>query len=347
MADSDVEPDGGSEIEADEDLFGTVSGEELTGTERVQRTLETWVVTPVRVVWSDWRARIGGLIILFYVLMGTVGVTITEPPSAASGEQLVLPFTDPNAILGTDGLGQDLLLTTIHSTPNMFKMIFAGAVFATTIAAAVGLVSGYKGGRVDQVLMTITDVMMTVPGIVLIIVVAAIFQPRNALFVGLILSIHRWAGFARALRSQVLTVREESYVEASRAMGLRTPSIISFDLLPNLAPLIAIYFMNTARGIIFASVGLYYLGVLPYTGLNWGVILQQAYSEGYALYTWDTAHWLLVPMITIITLTLGLILFAQGADRLFNPRIRARHADEADVEGDEESSRGEGIATVD
>jgi len=194
--------------------------------------------------------------------------------------------------------------------------------------------------------MTITDIMMTVPGLVLIIVIAAIFRPDDPFLIGLILAVHRWSGFARALRSQVLTVREESYVEASRAIGLNARQVISFDLVPNLAPLIAIYFVNTARGIIFSSVGLYYLGVLPYTTLNWGVVLQQGYSQGYALYTWDTAHWLFVPMVTIILVTLGLILFAQGADRLFNPRIRARHAKAGADEELDEDITGESVATL-
>jgi len=314
--------------------------------ERVNVLLDSYILVPLRVVWSDWRARIGASILLLYILAGTVGVVLTDPPTAASGPQLIGAFQDPNYILGTDGLGQDMLRLMMHATPPMFKMIFAGAVFATSVAAVVGLVSGYKGGTVDRVLMTITDIMMTVPGLVLIIVIAAIFRPDDPFLIGLILAVHRWSGFARALRSQVLTVREESYVEASRAIGLNARQVISFDLVPNLAPLIAIYFVNTARGIIFSSVGLYYLGVLPYTTLNWGVVLQQGYSQGYALYTWDTAHWLFVPMVTIILVTLGLILFAQGADRLFNPRIRARHAKAgADEELDEDIAE-ESVATL-
>lgn len=337
--DRDAAPDGGS-------VFETMSETQLSREERLRGVVEAWILVPVRIIWTDWRARLGALIILMYALAGTVGVVLLSPPTSSSGPQLVGAFQTLDYPLGTDGLGQGLLRLMVHSVPPMFKMIFAGAVFATTVAGVVGLVSGYKGGRVDRIMMTLTDIMMTVPGLVLIIVIATIFNPQSPFLIGIVLVVNAWAGFARALRSQVLTVREESYVEASRALGLNTREVVGFDLVPNLAPLIAIYFVNTARGVIFKSVGLYYLGVLPYSTLNWGVVLQQGYSQGYALYTWSTAHWLIVPMVTIVMLTLGLILFAQGADRLFNPRIRARHADSATDPDVDEDIEGETVATL-
>lgn len=324
-----------------ETVFGTVpEQEDVSREEKWRRTYEKWLRTPFLVIWSDWRARAGMIIVSLYILMGTVGVWLTEKPYPNDHPRFEQPFQDLDYILGTDGLGQGLLRQTIHATPAMFKMILAGAVFATVLATIVGLVAGYKGGRVDRLLMTVSDIVITVPGLILVIVLAAWFQPRDPFVVGILLASHRWAGFSRSLRAQTLTLREESYVEASRAIDLSTFSVISKDLLPNLAPLIAIYFMNASRGIIFSSAGLYFLGVLPFTTLNWGVTMNLAYSSGGSLYTWDTAHWLLVPMGAIIFLSLGLILLAQGMDRLFNPRIRAKHDTnlKTDEEADEDLS---------
>ena len=324
-----------------ETVFGTVpEQQDISRREQWRRTYEKWLQTPFLVIWSDWRARAGMIIMAGYILMGTVGVWLTERPYPSDYPRYQKPFQDLDYILGTDGLGQGLLQQTIHATPAMFKMILAGAVFATVLATIVGLVAGYKGGRVDRFLMTVSDIVITIPGLILVIVLAAWFQPRDPFLVGILLASHRWAGFSRSLRAQTLTLREESYVEASRAIDLSTLSVISKDLLPNLAPLIAIYFMNASRGIIFSSAGLYFLGVLPFTTLNWGVTMNLAYSSGGSLYTWDTAHWLLVPMGAIIFLSLGLILLAQGMDRLFNPRIRAKHdtSMETDEETDEELS---------
>lgn len=326
-------------------VFGTIPEQEETSRrERLGQLFEMWVLTPFRIIWSDWRARVGTLILLGYI--GMVAATLVVPyPRTNETERLLGPFQDPYFPLGADGLGQGLLRQVIHATPAMFKMIFAGAIFATVLAAVIGLVSGYKGGKVDRVLMTISDIVITVPGLILVIVLATWFEPRDPFVVGILLASHRWAGFARSLRAQTLTVREESYVEASRALDLSTRSIVTKDLLPNLAPLIAIYFMNACRGIIFSSIALYFLGVLPFSTLNWGVQLNLAYIDGGAMYSLSTAHWLIVPMVAIVGLSLGLILLAQGMDRLFNPRIRAKHDTSLETE-DEEGMDSEPAARI-
>ena len=122
----------------------------------------------------------------------------------------------------------------------------------------------------------------------------------------------------------MLQLRRAEYVEASSLMGVRTWRILSEDLLPNMMPYVLMNFVQTARNIIFASVALYFLGILPANDINWGVMMNLAYQTAGALYTLESAHWLAAPMVTIVILSLGLTLFAQGADRLFNPRIRAR-----------------------
>ena len=86
-------------------------------------------------------------------------------------------------------------------------------------------------------------------------------------------------------------------------------------------PYVLINFVRSARGVIFGSVGLYFLGVLPVNTLNWGVVLQRAYTNG-ALSSSGALHWIVVPMATIVLLSAGFILFAQGADNLFNARLR-------------------------
>ena len=314
--------------------------------ERYKVLLDEWVLAPIYIIWDDWRARVGTLILLTYVLMGTVGVLVVDETSVAEGPRLMGPFEDWAHPLGTDNLGRDIFTQIIHSTPPMLEMIIAGAVFTTVMATAVGTISGYKGGFTDRVLMTFTDVLMTIPGLPLVIVIAVILEPRSPWVVGIVLTINAWAGLARAIRSQVLTLRSESYVEASRLMGISTPNILAKDIVPGLAPYILINFVNTAREVIFASVGLYFLGILPMTHINWGVMMQFAYDTGGALYTWGTVHWLLAPMTAVVVLSFGLILFAQGTDRIFNPRVRARHttATDAGEEGGEEDRSGE-IAT--
>lgn len=323
MKATDTHTDGGKTI--DDSPFARVSETTVSRREQYVRRLDVWILTPLRVIWDDTRTRVGFLIVLLYLLMGTVGVMLTPSPTT-DNPKLIQPFTTLQYPLGTTGTGKPLLRAIIHATPPMLKMMFAGAVFAVAVGTVVGLITGYKGGLVDRVMTTLTDMVMTIPGLPLVIVIATILSPRNPYVLGIILTINVWAGLARAIRSQVLTIRENSYVEASRVLGAPTPKILREDLLPNLMPYIMINFVNAARNVIFASVGLYFLGILPFTSLNWGVMMNLAYRGSGALYTWSTMHWIVLPMLAIVFLSYGLILIAQGSDRLFNPRVRARHA---------------------
>jgi peptide/nickel transport system permease protein len=336
--------DGGGTAESP---FNIDSDIQHTRLQRYQNMLDLWVFTPFRIIWQDLRARIGISIIIFYILMATVGVAVLDPPGMNEGPQTLSPFVSWEFPLGTTGYGQDLLAQTVYATPPMLKMILSGAVFATFMATFIGLLTGFHPGRaIDKVLTLFTDVMLTVPGLVLVMVIAIIFQPRNPFVIGLILSINGWAGLARSIRSEVLKLRSESYVEASRVIGVPLPRILTEDILPNLMSYITIHFVYQARNVIFSSVALYFLGILPFSNQNWGVMMNIAYKAAGALYTWDSAHWLLVPMMAIVILVFGLTMFAQGADRIFNPRIRARHAKVVASEPADEEEAEEGGETI-
>ncbi|ODR80946.1 ABC transporter permease [Haladaptatus sp. W1] len=331
--------------------FDTVANSSLTRTERTHRLLDLWLIAPMRVVWNDVRARIGATLVIGFVLMGVVGPTFVAAPRVGQAPLLVGPFQGgiiggswyelantslfgvsvPWVVfhwpLGTDNVGRGILEQVVHATPRMLTMITSAGVFVTVLGTSVGALAGYSGGRVDQVLSTAVDIVMTLPGLPLLLILVALLEPKNPIVLGLVLSLQAWAGMARAIRSQVLTIRSTSYVEAARAMGLSTPTIVAKEVVPNIMPFVMINMVNAMRGVIFASVGLYFLGLLPFSEVvNWGVMLQLAYSNG-GMLTLDAAHWLLVPMVAIVLLSMALILFAQGMDRVFNPRVRARHAE--------------------
>lgn len=308
--------------------YADVSGE-------FRRSSFQTALASLRIVLSDWRGKVGVLLVGTYLLLGTVGVFFIPEPIAGAGPAYLGAFQDMSFPLGTNNQGQDLLGLIVYATTPMLKMVFAGGVFATTVATVTGTLSGYKGGRVEQVLTTFIDSAMALPTLPLVIVLAAIFPVSNPFLIGILVSINAWAGLSRTIRSQVLTIREESYVEAARVIGTPTWRVVYEEVTPQLMPYIAIHFMNLCRRVIFASVGLYFLGVLPYTSKNWGVMLNQAYSAG-ALTIDSYLHWLLVPMLTIIFFTVGLIFLAQSMDQVFNPRIRAKRADTSATTKDEE-----------
>jgi peptide/nickel transport system permease protein len=372
MSNEDHRTDGGI---AKEDIFGTTESSErarISATDRFTRILDLYVLAPLRIAWSDWRARIGGIGVLFYLLMGTVGVAVVPKaklnaaprytgafegglsaivneggwvdPGHVSLFGLQVPWIKLHMVLGTDNVGRSVAKQIIHSTPAMLQMALAGVVFAVGIAVIVGFIAGYKGGLIDEILMMLTDIMVTIPGLPLIIVLTTIYTPKNPFVVGAILAIDSWPGLARSLRSQVLTLREEDFVESARAMGLSTATIIRQELLPKLAPYILVSASGAATAVISASVSLYFLQILPFSTLNWGVMMQFAYTEGNALAAAGRAgHWLFFPALALSGLTFSLVLFSQGMDRVFNPRLRARHAKTTEDEEDESEHEGTGM----
>lgn len=371
---SNTESTAGNDSETPVLDFEAVADRQLSRSTRWRRYADETVLTPLRIIWNDWRAQVSLVLLSGYLLMGVIaviskgvtvfGVTlkyvIVSRPRSGQGPYGELigafnfinwewlwtlqgPLLSQNEMywqfpLGTTFQGASILSQLVHATPPMFKMLLAGAVFSTGMATVVGTVAGYKGGRTDQMLMGFADIMMALPGLPLVIILGAILQPRNPYIIGIILTINAWAGLSRSLRSQVLVLREAEYVEASRVIGLSTSTIISDDIIPNIMPYIAMNFVQQGRGVIFGSVALYFLGILPQTDVvNWGMMMQKAYDRAGAVSSPEAFYWLAIPMIAIILLGLSLTLLAQAADRLFNPRVRARHAASI-VEEEEEST---------
>jgi peptide/nickel transport system permease protein len=328
--------DGGTE---EPSIFQTTSDlPDRPPRERFEIWVDKHVRAPLEIMWDDIRTRVGATLIIAFVLVGLlpivqdlVGITVVAEPVVGASESYLSPLNTLKHPLGTDNLGRDLLSMSIHATPAMLKMVIAGGFFSVIVGTLLGTVGGYVGGRVDTVLMSITDIVLVLPGLPLIILLAAVYTPRDPFMVGILLGIDNWPNLSRALRSQVLSIREEPYTEASRIMGIRRVSILRRNIISNLMPYISVNLATSSRKIIFESVALYYLGILPFSTNNWGVMLNKAYQSG-DMTQLGQIHWLLVPMTLIASVSLGLILLAQGMDRLFNVRLRAKHVTEEDSE---------------
>ena len=328
--------DDGDDIAADDVFTRTSDVPTLTRREKTRRAFDRRMYAPMAVLVRDWRALVGGFILATFLLTGVVawvsssnwwlleGVVLVETPTVMEGPIFTPPFQDLAYPLGTGVMGKSIFKQLVHAAPAMIQMIAAGALLSVIVGTIIGTVAGYRGGTIDKTLMSFTDVVLTIPSIALVIVLAAIFDPRHPITVGLILGIDNWPRLARTVRSEVLSVREEAFTEASRIMGLSQFTILRKDIVSNLMPYISINFANGARIIIFESVALYFLNILSFTTLNWGVMMNEAYN-GADLTNMSQLHWLFMPMITIAIVSLGFILFAQGLDRIFNVRLRARH----------------------
>jgi len=273
-----------------------------------------------RILRSDRLAFIGAVIIAIYVLVAIVAPEVVHLSGVQHpGKAFELPSLSD--LLGTDFAGHSVLKEILIGSRPVLVVAFLAATFTMAIGVVLGLLTAYIGGSFDSVVMRIADVVLTIPGTPLILVLAAYVRASNPIILAGILSVTGWAGLARSVRSQAMSVARLEYIEAARVQGLSTWNIISRQMFPNLGPYIAIHFLLDMSGAIYNEVGLFLLGIAPFTVTNWGVMLSFAMSEG-ALYVARSASYVLSPMIAIILFQVALVFFARALDQLFNPRLR-------------------------
>ena len=267
-------------------------------------------------------SRMAGVVIIVgFAFMGAFGPmffpaqlpdnpnAITQPPSWAHW-------------FGTDPQGRDVLALVITGSRYVLLSAAVTAVITVVFGTSLGLFSGFKRGRWDTVLMRITDMKLTIPGLPLLLVLATVWKFGSPIQMGLVLGLLGWGGVARAVRAQTLSLRERGFIEAARGLGLSTKHIISKELLPSMAPYIAMNMLIAVTGAVYAQVGLFFLGVLPYEADNWGVMLNLAVFQAGAMITTNALGYLLAPLLAILLLTLGIVLVVDAMDEIFNPRLR-------------------------
>lgn len=275
-----------------------------------------------RIARGDKGAMAGGAIVLLYCVVAVIGPSITHVSSVENPANAYLPPSFRH-LLGTDSVGEGVFSQIIVGTRPIMEVGLFAATLTVLIGVLVGLTSGYLGGLADSVIMRVTDVFLTIPGLPLIIIVAAVVHTSSPVVLAVILSVTAWAGLARAVRSQAMSLRNSDFIEAARQQGLPLRNLVVRQLLPNVGPYVAIHFLLDVTGAIYAEVGLFILGIAPISGTNWGIMINLAVSQG-ALYTAKSMVYLFAPMAAIVILQVSFVFFARALDRVFNPRLRVQ-----------------------
>ncbi len=215
---------------------------------------------------------------------------------------------------GTDSLGRDVFARIVYGARISLGIAVAVTAVRLVIGVAVGVVAGYVGGRTDEVLMRIVDLLFAFPGIVFALVVAGIAGPnlRNVLIA---LAVVGWGTYARVVRSSVLSIRERAFVNASRLSGTSHRKIIREHVLPNvLGPVVVLATLDTGK-VVLAAAGLSFLGLgaQPPTA-EWGTMIASGRHH------LQTAWWLVnIPGIAIMITVLGFTLLGDGLRDILDP----------------------------
>jgi peptide/nickel transport system permease protein len=220
-------------------------------------------------------------------------------------------------LLGLDDLGRDVLSRVIYGARVSLRVGFSVVLLASTVGIFLGAVAGYFGGKVDTVIMRLSDMLLAFPGILLAIALVAVLGPSLNNVV-LALSVIGWVGYARLVRGQILKVRQMEFVTAAEALGARSPRIIFHHLLPNvLSPVIVMATLGLA-GAILAEAALSFLGlgVQPPTP-SWGAMLTTGRQ-----YLGLANHLAVYPGIAIMLAVMGLNFLGDGLIDALDPKYR-------------------------
>lgn len=279
-----------------------------------------------RSLWADaWRrmrysitARIG-MIISLIIIATALLAPVVSPYDPKLDSDLDNARQAPTAqhIMGTDRLGRDIFRRIVHGAGLSLSVGFVAVLTAGIAGTILGLVSGYFGGWVDMIIMRIMDIMMAFPSMLLAIAIVAI--RGNGLFNTIIaISIVGIPGYARLVRSMVLTLREQDFILAARMVGVRTPIIILRHILPNsLSPIIVTATMGIGGAILSAAaLGFLGLGAQP-PAPEWGAMI----SEGVPFLR-QTPHMVFFPGMAIMLTVLGFNLLGDGLRDALDPQMR-------------------------
>ncbi|MDC1157115.1 ABC transporter permease [Alphaproteobacteria bacterium] len=264
-------------------------------------------------------ASIGSIIVATMILLSVFAGSIAEndpTKRVARGHQ------PPSAelLLGSTRSGKDVLSQVLHGGKISLLVAFSAAMITTVIAVAVGISAGYFGGRVDEILMSFTNIVLVFPQLPLLIIIAAFVGQVGPIVIALIIGLSSWAWGARVIRSQTMAIRNKEFVIAAEVMGESKLRIMFVEILPNLISIVVGGAIGTCIYALMAEAGLEFLGLGDPTIITWGTMLFWAQSNSAFIVGawWD----MVVPGTAIAIFGGGLALLNMSIDQVSNPKLK-------------------------
>jgi peptide/nickel transport system permease protein len=231
------------------------------------------------------------------------------------------PALGPRHWLGTDTQGRDVLSHIVNGGRTLIFTAFLAGFISTSIAVVLGALAALAGGFVDRALTAFANFILVIPRFPLLVVLAALFTLRNFVLLAVLIGVLAWPALMRAIRAQVLSLRERDYVEAAVALDLGTPHIIAREILPNMISFVLVSLVLAMIEAMYAQIGLIFLGMAPINDYSWGVMLYFGRTRG-TLFSADSALMVLSPVLAIAFFQVSLVMFANALEEIFNPRLR-------------------------
>ena len=263
----------------------------------------------------------GFLVVVFVVLLSYVGPVFIELDTKTKIDKIYITPTVEHP-LGTDHQGRDIWSQIVNGGKDVIYVAFLAALISTLIAVVFGTMSGFIGGWVDSAVMSVTDIILTIPQFPLLAVLAAFISLNSLTFLGILMGLLNWPTLLRALRAQELSLKERDFIEAARALDLGVWHIVLREMVPNMMPYIVVSFALGMTFAVYQQAGLVFLGLVPISAGNWSVMIQLAWVRG-AIFYKDSVWYIMAPIVAIAILQLAIISMTRSLELVFNPRLRA------------------------
>jgi len=267
---------------------------------------------------------IGVVVLAFIVFMGIFGpMNAKDPRAQVRNDQGRLVINEPPGdygILGTDQSAQDYYSNVVTGIQNSLKVGITVGIITIVVSTMVGGVAAFKGGWFDEVAMLLTNIILVFPVLPALLVLSAIQQERSLNLIIGIISLISWPWAARAIRSQVLSLKEREFVQLSRISGESDLRIAVFEVLPHLLSYLALVFAISIGAAILTEAGISVVGLGPENIVTLGILLQRSIEfESIRLGYW----WIFItPGVILTAFMFSLYLIQSNMDAVFNPRLR-------------------------
>ncbi|WEM45884.1 ABC transporter permease (plasmid) [Photobacterium sp. DA100] len=261
-----------------------------------------------------------GTFLISIVLIGALMAPVLA--SHDPNKRVARPHVAPNAehVLGTTRSGRDVYSQVLYGARKSLAVALSAGVIAMTLAVAIGVTSGYMGGKVDEWLNFITNVFLVFPQLPLLIVLAAFLGQVGSLVITILLGVTSWPWGARVIRSQTMAIRNKEFIISAEVMGESKIRIILVEILPNLVSIVFGGFLGTVIYAMGSEAGLGILGLGDATEVSWGSMLYWAQTSS-SLYT--GAWWEMIVPATALAITGGgLALINMSIDQVSNPKLK-------------------------
>ena len=265
------------------------------------------------------KAMVGVVILAFIILVAVFAPFLSEySPTQRVGRPHQPPSLDH--WLGTTRLGHDVFTRLIHGARVSLAVGFGAGLMIALIGTVLGILAGYKGGVIDEVINFFTNLVLVIPNLPLLLVIAAFVGQASPLIIAVILGLTSWAWGVRVTRSETLSIRQRDYVKSAEMLGEPSWRIMAFEIFPNLISIVGINFIGSVIFAVITEATLEFLGLGDPNTVSWGIMLYNAQNAS-ALSVgawWD----LLSPCFALTLLGLSLALINFAIDEVANPRLR-------------------------